>query len=395
MVDFSEDFWHFILQHGNDDTGRLRLKYAGNEKISWAIDQIEARKKIDRKLPLFSENGRLLFPSVLSAEQASSEDTALYKQQILSGRFDTICDLTGGLGIDSYYMARIASQLTYIERFSHYCDIARHNFKELRQNNIHVLNGDCRDFLNSPHVRCDLYYIDPARRGSGNKRLYNLSDCEPAVLEILPVVLAEKASLLLKASPMLDIKQTINDLGKVSEIHILSVKNECKELLFLVEPNHAGDPRIYCSNKTLDNKWQTYTFFLAEESLLPSSSPVCSLQEYLYEPNSSILKAGAFKSIAQSFGIDKLAVSSHLYTSRKYVSDFPGRAFEILEAYPFSKQVLKKCSRKYPQANVSTRNFPLTPDEIRRLGGIKDGGDIYLFATMVNSEKTMIYCRKK
>ena len=150
----------------------------------------------------------------------------------------------------------------------------------------------------------------------------------------------------------------------------------------------------YCSNKTLDNKWQTYTFFLAEESLLPSS-PVCTLQEYLYEPNSSILKAGAFKSIAQSFGIDKLAVSSHLYTSRKYVSDFPGRAFEILEAYPFSKQVLKKCSRKYPQANVSTRNFPLTPDEIRRLGGIKDGGDIYLFATMVNSEKTMIYCRKK
>lgn len=395
MVDFNEDFWRFILQHGNDDAGRLRLKYAGNEKISWAIDQIEARKKIDRKLPLFSENGRLLFPSVLSAEQASSEDTALYKQQILSGRFDTICDLTGGLGIDSYYMARIASQLTYIERFSHYCDIARHNFKELRQNNIHVLNGDCRDFLNSPHVRCDLYYIDPARRGSGNKRLYNLFDCEPAVLEILPVVLAEKASLLLKASPMLDIKQTINDLGKVSEIHILSVKNECKELLFLVEPNHAGDPRIYCSNKTLDNKWQTYTFFLAEESLLPSSSPVCSLQEYLYEPNSSILKAGAFKSIAQSFGIDKLAVSSHLYTSRKYVSDFPGRAFEILEAYPFSKQVLKKCSRKYPQANVSTRNFPLTPDEIRRLGGIKDGGDIYLFATMVNSEKTMIYCRKR
>lgn len=394
MEKFSIDFWNFILQHGNDDAGRLRLKYAGNEKISWAIDQIEARKKIDRKLPLFSENGRLLFPSVLSAEQASSEDTALYKQQILSGRFDTICDLTGGLGIDSYYMARIASQLTYIERFSHYCDIARHNFKELRQNNIHVLNGDCRDFLKSSHQRCDLYYIDPARRGSGNKRLYNLADCEPSVLEILPIVLAEKASLLLKASPMLDIKQTINDLGKVSEIHILSVKNECKELLFLVEPNHAGDPRIYCSNKTLDNKWQTYTFFLAEESLLPSS-PVCTLQEYLYEPNSSILKAGAFKSIAQSFGIDKLAVSSHLYTSRKYVSDFPGRAFEILEAYPFSKQVLKKCSRKYPQANVSTRNFPLTPDEIRRLGGIKDGGDIYLFATMVNSEKTMIYCRKK
>ena len=173
MEKFSIDFWNFILQHGNDDAGRLRLKYAGNEKISWAIDQIEARKKIDRKLPLFSENGRLLFPSVLSAEQASSEDTALYKQQILSGRFDTICDLTGGLGIDSYYMARIASQLTYIERFSHYCDIAQHNFKELRQNNILVLNGDCRDFLNSSHQRCDLYYIDPARRGSGNIRLYN------------------------------------------------------------------------------------------------------------------------------------------------------------------------------------------------------------------------------
>lgn len=396
MEKFSEEFWRFVKEHQADDVHRLRLKYAGrhDEQVDWAIDQIEARKKVDRKLPLFFQNETLLFPSVLSAEQCSSEDTAIYKQHLVSGRFDTICDLTGGLGIDSYYLAAVASRLTYIERFPHYCDVARHNFEVLRQKNIEVRNIDCRDYLSQPHTPHALYYIDPARRGAGNKRLYNLADCEPSVAEILPIVFAEHAALLLKASPMLDITQTIRDFSHISQIHVVAVRNECKEVLFLFEPYYQGIPQIYCAHETTERDWQTFTFSLEEEALLPSS-PDAELKTYLYEPNSAIMKAGAFKSVAVKYGLDKLAVNTHLYTADRYLADFPGRIFEIIEVVPFSKQILKRLASRYPQANVSTRNFPLAAEEVRRLGAIKDGGDIYLFATTINGRKTMIYCKKK
>lgn len=391
----SEDFWRFVQEHQGDDVLRLRLKYAGghNEEIDLAIDQIEARKKVGRKLPLFLQHERLLFPSALSAEQCSSEDTADYKRQLVAGRFHSICDLTGGLGIDAYYMATVANRLTYIERFEQYCDVARYNFETLEQKNIDVINADCREYLAKPHSTHELYFIDPARRGTGNKRVFHLCDCEPSVADILPQVWAEGASLLLKASPMLDVKQAIDELGQVCEVHVLSVKNECKELLLLLSPKATVAPRIYCVNKTAEGVWQSYSFFLEEEAQLPSS-PAALLQKYLYEPNSAIMKAGAFKSVAHSFDVDKLAVSSHLYTSDRLVADFPGRIFEILEAMPFSKSSLKEAIGKYPQANVAVRNFPLSAEELCRKGHIKDGGDIYLFATTVGSEKMLIYSRK-
>lgn len=389
----SEDFWRFVQEHQYDDVYRLRLKYGGhNEEIDMAIEQIEARKKVGRKLPLFLQHERLLFPSALSAEQCSSEDTADYKRQLVAGRFHSICDLTGGLGIDAYYMAMVADKLTYIERFEQYCDVARYNFETLGQKNIEVVNADCREYLSKPHSLQDLYFIDPARRGSGNKRVFHLQDCEPSVADILPHVLAVGASLLLKASPMLDIKQAIDELGQVFEVHVVSVRNECKELLLLLSPEAKDAPRIYCANKTSEG-WQTYTFLLKDEELLPDS-PAAQLQRYLYEPNSAIMKAGAFKSVTHSFGIDKLAVSSHLYTSDCLIADFPGRTFEILEALPFSKSSLKEAIGKYPQANVAVRNFPLSAEELCRKGRIKDGGDIYLFATTVGSEKMLIYSRK-
>lgn len=396
MKNLSEDIWRFIREHGNDNVDELRLKYASkrNEQIAFAIDQIEARKKIARKLPLFLHNERLLFPSALSAEQCSSEDTARYKQRMVAGRFDSVCDLTGGLGIDSYYLATVVSKLTYIERFPNYCEVARHNFEVLQQDNIEVYNIDCREYLSQPHTHHALYYIDPARRGIGNKRLYNLLDCEPSVTEILPPVFDENASLLLKASPMLDITQTIREFAHISQIHVVAVKNECKEVLFMFDPYYLGAPQIYCAHKTVEEDWHTFVFSLDKEVLLPSS-PDAELQTYLYEPNSAIMKAGAFKSVAHTFGVDKLSVNSHLYTSDRFVCDFPGRIFEIVEAVIFSKSALKEMSRKYPQANVSTRNFPLSADELRRLYRIKDGGDIYLFATTINSKKTLIYCRKK
>lgn len=247
----SEDFWRFVKEHQYDDVYRLRLKYGGhNEEIDMAIEQIEARKKVGRKLPLFLQHERLLFPSALSAEQCSSEDTADYKRQLVAGRFHSICDLTGGLGIDAYYMAMVADKLTYIERFEQYCDVARYNFETLEQKNIDVINADCREYLAKPHSTHELYFIDPARRGTGNKRVFHLCDCEPSVADILPQVWAEGASLLLKASPMLNVKQAIDELGQVFEVHVVSVRNECKELLLLLSPEAKDAPRIYCANKT-------------------------------------------------------------------------------------------------------------------------------------------------
>ena len=193
---------------------------------------------------------------------------------------------------------------------------------------------------------------------------------------------------------MLDITQTIRDFTHISQIHVVAVRNECKEVLFLFEPYYQGIPQIYCAHETTERDWQTFTFSLEEEALFPSS-PDAELKTYLYEPNSAIMKAGAFKSVAVKYGLDKLAVNTHLYTADHYLADFPGRIFEIMEVVPFSKQILKRLASRYPQANVSIRNFPLAAEEVRRLGAIKDGGDIYLFATTINGRKTMIYCKKK
>lgn len=362
------------------------------KKSIWLLSRLRPGKKLAVSCPCFSNTKGCFSRSALSAEQCSSEDTADYKRQLVAGRFHSICDLTGGLGIDAYYMAMVADKLTYIERFEQYCDVARYNFETLGQKNIEVVNADCREYLSKPHSLQDLYFIDPARRGSGNKRVFHLQDCEPSVADILPHVLAAGASLLLKASPMLDMKQAIDELGQVCEVHVVSVRNECKELLLLLSSEAKDAPRIYCANKTSEG-WQTYTFLLKDEELLPAS-PAALLQKYLYEPNSAIMKAGAFKSVTHSFGIDKLAVSSHLYTSDCLIADFPGRTFEILEALPFSNSLFKEAVGKYPQANVAVRNFPLSAEELCRKGRIKDGGDIYLFATTVGSEKMLIYSRK-
>ena len=390
----TDDFWAFVRQHAHDDVYRLRLK-CGTDKIrQFAVDQIEARRKTERKLSLWERNEKLLFPSVLSAEQASSEDTARYKQSLLAGRYDSVCDLTGGLGIDAYHFAQAAKEVVYIERFGHYCEVARHNFAQLGCNNISVVHADCREYLHAPHPHHDLYYADPARRGEGNKRVFGLADCEPDIAGLWPAIAADNASLWVKASPMLDISQTLRDYPAVQEVYVLAVKNECKELLFMLSPARNDTPvRVTCVNIVNDDR-QIYTFFPAEEAAIPAPAAPTRLGGYLYEPGGAILKAGAYKSVARDFPVSKLSASSHLYTSDEFLADFPGRTFEIVEVIPFSRPTLKACAARYPQANLSCRNFPLSVEELRRQSKIKDGGDIYIFATIWNVDKLLIVCRK-
>ena len=391
----TEEFRKFVKEHAGDDLTRLLLSASRYPSIDvpFAADQIAARRQIREKLPSWYANDALLFPSKISAEQCSSEQTALYKQRLVAGS-DTLCDLTGGLGIDSYYFSRKARQITYIERFPAYCDAARNNFSALGVDNITVVEGDSSE-LASRLPRVDAFYIDPARRGEGNKRVYALQDCEPDLPALLPELFRHAPKVLAKLSPMADIQQTLELLPGTTEVHVLSVKNECKELLFVMECETAVTlPVIHCINYDSSGREEAFAFTLQDER-----SEILQLADrigrFFYEPNASLLKAGAFKSVAVRFGLAKLHVSSHLYTSDTVVEDFPGRCFVVEEVYPFSGKLCKSLSKDISQANMTVRNFPLSVEELRKRTKITDGGNVYLFATtLADSSKILVKCSK-
>ena len=397
-MEISDNLFDFIEKYSQENPIKLRLKRFENLNfdLSFAIDQIESRQKIKNKLPLWNQNKKLLFPSVLSAEQASSEITAKYKQDIIGSRYKSICDLTGGLGVDSYYFAASAEKVTYVERYPLYCNVAKYNFSILQKNNIQIVCSDSLKFILGCNIKFDAFYIDPARRNSENKRLYDLRDCEPNIIELQDILLEKAPVILLKASPMIDISRAIQDLKFVKEVYVISVKNECKELFFVIN-NHFIEEEISinCVNLNPVKQPDNYIFTLKDEKNIPLLQPITSVRSYLYEPNSSILKAGAFKSVAISYSISKIHKNSHLYTSDKLVADFPGRAFTVKEIIPFSGKALKKLFEQYPSANITVRNFPMTAEELRRKSKIKDGGNIYIFATtLCPDKKIFIICEK-
>lgn len=384
----TEELIAFIRDHRNDNLDRLLLsasKYPGID-MGFVVDQIIAREKIREKLPSWGAIERLYFPSRLAAEQCSSERTAAYKRQLVKAT-DVVCDLTGGLGVDSYFLSREAAKVIYIERFESYCEAARSNFHELGADNIEVWPGNSAELLSRlPKVDC--FYIDPARRGEGNKRLFALADCEPDLTSLLPSLWSLAPRVIAKISPMADLRMTLALLPSTVEIHVLSVRNECKELLFVMERGaestpFAGDPMIECVDFRPDGSASHFAYRLSEES---SAAVVYapSVDTFLYEPNASILKAGAFKRVAVRFGLNPLQVNSHLYAGAHCQENFPGRVFRVDEVLPFSGKLLKTLKRQIPKANISTRNFPLSVNELRIRTGIVDGGDIYLFATTLS-----------
>ena len=391
----TDEFKLFVKEHAGDDLTRLLLSASRYPSVNvpFAVEQIAARRQIKDKLPLWYMNEALLFPSKISAEQCSSEQTALYKQRLLK-EGETLCDLTGGLGIDSYYFSRKAGHITYIERFPAYCEAARNNFSVLGADNITVMEGDSTELApRLPEV--DVFYIDPARRGEGNKRVFALSDCEPDLPALLPELFRCAPKIIAKLSPMADIRLTLDLLPGTTEVHVLSVKNECKELLFVVErEENIENPAIHCINYNSSGDEESFTFTLQEErdEDLRLGKQV---KNYLYEPNASLLKAGAFKRVAAAFGLEKLHVSSHLYTSEEQAVGFPGRVFVVEEVYPFTGKLCKSLARLIPQANITVRNFPLPVEELRKRTKIADGGNVYLFATtLVNGDKILVKCSK-
>ena len=386
----------FIREHAGDDLNRLLLSAARypDVDVPYAVRQIAVRRQIRHKLPSWYANDCLSFPPGPAAEQCSSEQTALYKQRLASGAAH-ICDLTGGLGVDSFFLSRKAARLTYIERQESYCEAARRNFASLGATNIDVIQGDARLLLAGLPPTVDLFYIDPARRGGGGKRLFALRDCEPDLTDLLPALLERAPRVIAKLSPMADLRQSLALLPGTRQAHVLSVRNECKELLFVIERQTIAAPHaaLHCIHFTAGGKEESFSFDFREEE--NASAPLAeAVNAWLYEPNSSILKAGAFRSVAR-LGVRKLHVNSHLYTSGRLLEDFPGRRFAVDRVLPFNNKLRKSLRASIPRAHIAVRNFPLTADELRKSARIADGGEIYLFATtLYDNSKALIVCRK-
>ena len=388
----------FIRTHATSEVTGLLLKASKHPtlNIPFLVEQIVARRQIKEKLPMWFENEQLVFPAKIAAEQCSSESTARYKQTLITAA-DVVCDLTGGLGIDSYYFSTKATHLYYMERFAAYCEAARLNFAALDAQNVTVIEADSTQCLHAL-PKASVFYIDPARRAEGNKRVFALADCEPDLCGIKATLLEQAPCLIAKISPMADIQQTLHLLPETTEVHVLSVKNECKELLFVLRStaiSNPVEPCIHCVNFTTKGGIQHYAFTIQGEQAAHISYIATAVGAYLYEPNASILKAGAFKQIAQACGVRKLQVNSHLYTSKELCKDFPGRIFEVEEVIPFSTKGCKTIHKTIPQANITVRNFPISVEQLRKKTKITDGGAVYLFATtLYPDEKVLIKCKK-
>ncbi len=380
---------HFINENLTTDIVSVLLKKITFEGVDTKelVQQIEAKKKCISKLPTWFQNEGIFYPDKLNIEQTSSETTAQYKANLVSGK--TLVDLTGGYGVDSYFFSKKTTQVNHCEINKDLSEIAAYNFEILGINNVEFIPTDGLDFLNNTTQQFDWIYIDPSRRNDAKGKVFLLSDCLPDVPNNLPLLFEKATYILIKTSPLLDFTIGINELQFVKEIHVVAVKNEVKELLWILEKGYLGDIRIKTINFNSE-KEETFEFDWKDEkrNIFQFGLP----QTYLYEPNAAILKSGAFKTIGNSFGLKKLHEHSHLYTSETLV-DFPGRSFRIEETVPYNKKGLQQLGIR--KANVTTRNFPDSVEHIRKKHKIKDGGDIYLFFTTSNDGNyVVLQCSK-
>lgn len=379
----------FIFKNINTDTLSVLLKKPIFDGISnqELVEQLEARKKCEKKLPTWFRTRAIYYPGKLNIEQTSSEITARYKTDIVSG--NSLLDATGGFGVDSYFFSQKIAQVTHCEIDENLSQIAAHNSQILGTGNIKTVSKNGLDFLKDSRSGFDWVYLDPSRRNTSKGRVFRLSDSLPNILSHSDLLFAKSVKILLKTSPLLDFSIGIKELRHVKEIHTVSVNNEVKELLWVLEKEYLGEIRITTINFTKHGN-QTFDFFLNEEknSVNAYSEPL----SYLYEPNAAILKSGAFKTLGNRLHLKKLHEHSHLYTSQNLI-DFPGRCFKIDELLPYSKKAIQKSGIQ--KANITTRNFPEKVVDIRKKFRLRDGGCNYMFFTKdQNDKKIVLVCSK-
>ena len=429
----------FIRQHQDEDVRQLAFLGSKYPEVDmpFALDQIRGRKMARVKLPRWASLEGIIYPPHISMEQCSSESTALYKAELAARLLGLpasssgtemkteneieFVDLTGGFGVDfSYIAARLGVKSMYVERQAHLCEAAKENFERLGLKNAIVKNGDGIEVLHSFLPKKDdaasaddslgiiydqplsllktklglkLIFIDPARRDDAGNKVVSLKDCTPDVTVLQEEMLSKADYVIIKLSPMLDWHRAISELSHVREVHIISVNNECKELLLVLSArNMGGNLRIYCVNDAQS--------FVCDEMDMESSSvkiAPSTLEEmqYLYEPNASLMKAGCFGALSERYDARMLSKNSHLFVSQAPIEAFPGRSFRIIAISSFNKKELKRHLSGITKANIATRNFPLSVAELRKRLKLKDGGETYIFATTLSDESHVLVITEK
>lgn len=394
MKELSPETLAFIDSHRGDDVQTLALqakKYPAVD-MAEAVVQIAGYQIAEKKVPLWAQTAGIRYPQHLSMEQCSSEVTARYKASLVSG--DTLTDLTAGWGVDCSFLARNFRCADYVERQETLCRIAAHNFPLLGLPHVRIHCADAVEYLQSMEP-VDCLFLDPARRDSHGGKTVAIAECEPDVCRLEPLLVEKGKTVMIKLSPMLDMASASRNLQYVRRIHVVSVNNECKELIILLrkapdEEEAAADEVIISCEQVVNNSvHQHFQFTFSEEK-----SAGCPLAEsvgnYLYEPGAALLKAGPYRLLATRYGVEKLHPNSHLYTSSGLV-DFPGRRFRVTAVSGFGKKDLKVLLEGVEKANLTVRNFPSSVAELRKKLKLKEGGDTYLFATtLASGEKVLI-----
>ena len=388
----------FVREHREEDVRALALQARRDSDVDlpWALDQIQGWQTARRKLPSWAAIDGIVYPPHLSMEQCSSEQTAIYKCGIVirlpERSHGLLIDLTGGFGVDFAFMSKCFERAMYVERQEHLCETARHNFSLLGLDHADIVHGDAEEVLThlDANPSSTLLYLDPARRDSNSSRTYAIADCTPNVLELRDRLFKAADYILLKLSPMLDWHKAVSDLGEhVTEVHIVSTGNECKELLILMNADHQGEPVIHCVNDS-----QSLIYSPSEDTAVPVLADGENAA-YLYEPNASIMKAGCFGLLTERFPVKALATDSHLFVSSERIEDFPGRRFAVTTVTSMNKKELARALKGIDRANVATRNFPMTAQQLRQRLRLQDGGDNYIFGTTdATGHRCLFICKK-
>ncbi len=401
----------FITEHETCDTASILLgasKYPGID-IPKVVSCIEARRKIRTKIPSWYAEPALEFPFPLALEQCSSEATAIYKRRFIR-EGDTVADLTAGLGVDSYFLAGKASSVECYEHNPVLAEATRHNLHLLHTDNVTLHHGDSHTLLQGDG-RYDLIYADPDRRSAAGRRIYSVRDCEPDIYAIKNELFRHTGRILLKLSPMADISAATALFPETSRIHIVSVDDECKEVLLLLESGFSGEPVITAADLHIaegeNNNIASGNIIgtVMEGSVSGEREAVCPTLPpeeaegmrggYLYEPGRAAVKAGMFKTVGQRHHLQKISANVHLYFSAEMETSFPGRIFHIEEVLPFSGKALKSLRTICPAASVTAKDFPLTSDELRIRAGVKEDERYHIFAFRVrDGKKVMVICRR-
>ncbi|HAH76397.1 MAG TPA: SAM-dependent methyltransferase [Prevotella stercorea] len=394
----------FIREYRERDIRQLALQANRFPDVDmpYALDQIQGWQIARRKLPKWAACDGVIFPPHLSMEQCSSEPTAQYKLNLAMewaervGHASRMTDLTGGFGVDFSFTSCAFAAATYVERNEQLCHIVEHNLPLLGLNNATVVCADAVEYLSTVEPQTMLF-LDPARRDEHGAKTVMLADCTPDVVQLLPKLLEKSRFTMLKLSPMLDWHKAVDDLqGTVREVHIVSVGGECKELLLVLSTVVESELKVYCAD--LSTASDTSSLFVYTPG---SSAPVVNSKlkiqnsKFVHEPNASIMKAGCFDELAAAYGVSPVSRNSHLFLSDEPVDGFPGRSFVVERVTTMNKGELRKALAGIAKANIATRNFPLTVAELRKRFKIKDGGDVYIFATTTaEGEHVLLISRK-